>query len=458
MDRKPLLLLVDDDPRIRQVVGRFAAEAGFDVLQCSGGAEALAALDQTVADLALVDLYMPGIGGLDVLRAIRDRASSCGVVLMSGQASIDSAVEAIKLGARDYLAKPLDLDRLGTLLTAVREDHDHRVQMMATEATLARQLEFCGMVGRDPAMLQLFSLIRRLAPHARTALITGETGTGKELVARALHRLGPRQNKRFVVVNCSAIVETLAETELFGHVKGAFTGASESKAGYFEFADGGTVFLDEVGELPPAAQAKLLRVLESGEIQRVGSPETRRVDVHVVAATNRDLRGQTDAGRFRADLFYRLAVVELRIPPLRERREDIPYLTSSFITDCSRRLGKRLSGITPEAERLLVSATWEGNIRQLRNLIERACMLAQGDFITERDLGGVAPPAANWPSASADLPAVPPRASRPLADVQMEHIEAVLRQTAGNKKAAAEILGISRRALYRRLENRHHED
>jgi two-component system response regulator AtoC len=457
MDRKPLLLLVDDDPRIRQVVGRFAAEAGFDVLQCSGGAEALAALDQTVADLALVDLYMPGIDGLDVLRAIRDRASSCGVVLMSGQASIDSAVEAIKLGARDYLAKPLDLDRLGALLTAVREDHDHRVQMMATEATLARQLEFCGMVGRDPAILQLFSLIRRLAPHARTALITGETGTGKELVARALHRLGPRQNKRFVVVNCSAIVETLAETELFGHVKGAFTGASESKAGYFEFADGGTVFLDEVGELPAAAQAKLLRVLESGETQRVGSPETHRVDVHVVAATNRDLRGQADAGRFRADLFYRLAVVELRIPPLRERREDIPYLTSSFITDCSRRLGKRLSGITPEAERLLVSATWEGNVRQLRNLIERACMLAQGDFITERDLGGVAQPAASWQVASADLSSTAPRVSRPLADVEMEHIEAVLRQTGGNKKVAAEILGISRRALYRRLEHRHLE-
>jgi DNA-binding NtrC family response regulator len=457
MDRKPLLLLVDDDPRISQVVGRFAAEAGFDVLQCSGGAEALAALDQTVADLALVDLYMPGIDGLDVLRAIRDRASSCGVVLMSGHASIDSAVEAIKLGARDYLAKPLDLDRLGTLLTAVREDHDHRVQMMATEATLARQLEFCGMVGRDPAILQLFSLIRRLAPHARTALITGETGTGKELVARALHRLGPRQNKRFVVVNCSAIVETLAETELFGHVKGAFTGASESKAGYFEFADGGTVFLDEVGELPDAAQAKLLRVLESGEIQRVGSPETRLVDVHVVAATNRDLRGQADTGRFRADLFYRLAVVELRIPPLRERREDIPYLTSSFITDCSRRLGKRLSGITPEAERLLVSATWEGNVRQLRNLIERACMLAQGDLITERDLGGVAQPSAGWQVASADISSTAHRASQPLAEVEMEHIEAVLRQTGGNKKAAAEVLGISRRALYRRLENRHHE-
>ena len=454
MDRKPLLLLVDDDPRIRQVVGRFVAEAGFDVLQCSGGAEALAALDQTVADLALVDLYMPGIGGLDVLRAIRDRASSCGVVLMSGQASIDSAVEAIKLGARDYLAKPLDLDRLGALLTAVREDHDRRLQMMATEATLARQLEFCGMVGRDPAMLQLFSLIRRLAPHARTALVTGETGTGKELVARALHRLGPRRNKRLVVVNCSAIVETLAETELFGHVRGAYTGASGGKAGYFEFADGGTVFLDEVGELPPAAQAKLLRVLESGEIQRVGSPETRHVDVHVVAATNRDLRSQADGGRFRADLFYRLAVVELRIPPLRERREDIPYLTSYFIANCSARLGKHLSGVAPEAERLLVSAAWEGNVRQLRNLIERACMLAQGDLITERDLGGVASPPAGWPIPPAGASPAASRRSRPLADVQMDHIEAVLRETGGNKKAAAEILGISRRSLYRRLEHR----
>ena len=240
----------------------------------------------------MVDLRMPDVGGLDVLRAIRETDPHCQAVLMTGYASVDTAVEAIKLGATDYLSKPLDFARLEQLLAGVREELERRRSLLSIEGDLARRLEFGGMIGRGPVMQELFGMIRRLAPHVRTALITGETGTGKELVARALHKTGPRRDRRFVTVNCSAVVETLFESELFGHVRGAFTGATENKPGLFELADGGTLFLDEIGELPLTVQAKLLRVLELGEVHRVGSLEPRRVDVHVIAATNRDLRAE----------------------------------------------------------------------------------------------------------------------------------------------------------------------
>jgi DNA-binding NtrC family response regulator len=460
--RKPILLVADDDPGIRQLVARIGTDGGFQTLLCAGGAEALELVGRVAVDLAIVDLRMPDVNGLDVLRTIRERLASCEVVLMSGHATIDTAMEAVKLGARDYLVKPLDLQRLDELLTGVREDHDRRMQLLAADATTAKQLEFCGMIGRGPAMQELFGLIRRLAPHVRTALITGDTGTGKELVARALHRLGPRRNRRFVTVNCSAIVESLFETELFGHVRGAFTGATEGKAGIFEHADEGTLFLDEVGELPSTVQAKLLRALESGEVQRVGSLQARTVDVHVLAATNRDLQSEVDAGRFRADLYYRLAVVDLRVPLLRDRREDIPYLVAAFVTEFSRAHGNRLAGVTAEAERRLVSARWDGNVRELRNTIERACMLAQGELISDRDLvDGRAPePAAavrraapvTSPTIADPAPTAAPGDSGLLALVERDHVRHILQQTCGNKKAAAKILGISRRSLYRLLE------
>ena len=305
------------------------------------------------ADLVMVDLRMPDVGGLDVLRAIRETDPHCQAVLMTGYASVDTAVEAIKLGAIDYLSKPLDFARLEQLLSGVRDELERRRSLLSIESDLARRLEFCGMIGRGPVMQELFGMIRRLAPHVRTALITGETGTGKELVARALHRTGPRRDRRFVTVNCSAVVETLFESELFGHVRGAFTGATENKPGLFELADGGTLFLDEIGELPLTVQAKLLRVLELGEVHRVGSLEPRRVDVHVIAATNRDLRAEVAAGRFRSDLYYRLNIVEVKLPPLRDRREDIPYLTAAFVRETAERLQKPLRGLTPGAERLL---------------------------------------------------------------------------------------------------------
>ena len=295
------------------------------------------------------------------------------------------------------------------------------------------------MLGRSPAMQEVFSLIRRLAPHAKVVLISGETGTGKELAARAFHQAGPRGAKPFVAINCSAVVEGLFESELFGHVKGAFTGADEAKAGIFERANGGTLFLDEIGELPPGVQAKLLRSLENGEVQRIGSLRPRTVDVAVVAATNRDLRAEVAGGRFRNDLFYRLNVVGLSLPPLRDRRQDIPDLIAAFIGDCSQRLEKPLSGITPQAERVLLNARWEGNVRELRNVVERACMLAEGPVISECDLE--------------TQPSTGPFA--PLEALERAHIMDVLQKVGGNRMAAAKILGISRRALYRRLD-RHH--
>ena len=457
--QRPLLLVVDDEQGILDVVGRFARRAGFDVVACSGGHAAIAQMQVRRADLVMVDLRMPDVGGLDVLRAIRETDPHCQAVLMTGFASVDTAVEAIKLGAMDYLSKPLDFARLEQLLGSVREEIERRHSLLSMEGDLARRLEFAGMIGRGPVMQELFGMIRRLAPHVRTALVTGETGTGKELVARALHKTGPRRERRFVTVNCSAVVETLFESELFGHMRGAFTGATDNKPGLFELADGGTLFLDEIGELPLAVQAKLLRVLELGEVHRVGSLEPRQVNVHVVAATNRDLRTEVACGRFRSDLYYRLNIVEVKLPALRDRREDIPYLTAAFVRDTSERLQKPLLGLTPGAERLLASAPWDGNVRELRNVIERACILTDGDFITERELAislPINPPAlasVPFPASVAQAFGVPMSVeSDLLVNVERDHIQRALVRAGGNKKAAAKMLGLSRRALYRRLE------
>jgi DNA-binding NtrC family response regulator len=453
--QRPTLVVVDDEQGILDVVSRFARRTGFDVIPCSGGRDAIAQLQIRRADVAMVDLRMPDIGGLDVIRAIREIDPHCQAVLMTGYASVDTAVEAIKLGAMDYLSKPLDFGRLQLLLTSVRDEIERRRSLLTIEGDVAKRLEFCGMIGRSPLMQELFGMIRRLAPHVRTALITGETGTGKELVARALHQTGPRHDRKFVTVNCSAVVETLFESELFGHVRGAFTGATDQKTGLFEVADEGTLFLDEIGELPPSVQAKLLRVLECGEVHRVGSLEARKVNVHVIAATNRDLKAEVAAGRFRSDLYYRLNIVEVKLPTLRDRREDIPYLTAACVRETSERLQKPVLGLTPGAERVLAAGQWEGNVRELRNVIERACILVDGDFITEREL------AVSMPDVVASAAPVPAgyAAVRPavedkdlLATVERDHIQRALVRAGGNKKAAAKMLGLSRRALYRRLE------
>ena len=451
-DANPVLLVVDDEPGMLRLIDRFARKVGFDVATSGSGRDALQTLQSAKAAVALVDLRMPDVDGLEVLRRIRAADPDCQVILMTGHASIDTAIEAIKHGAMDYLSKPLDFDRLEVLLRRVHDEIGRRRALLLAESRMVKQLEFCGMVGRSPVMLELFEHIRRFAPHLRTALVTGETGTGKELVARALHKAGPRAHKKFVTVNCSAVVESLFESELFGHMRGAFTGAVESKPGLFEAADGGTLFLDEIGELPLASQAKLLRVIETGEVQRVGGLDTKRVDVRVVAATNRDLRVESAAGRFREDLFYRLSVVELKVTPLRERREDIPYLTSAFVKYFATQFNKPILGPTPAAERVLLTAPWPGNVRELRNTIERICILTEDRFFTEKDtiagLGPQTPPETSVVAARVDKQA----GAHLLADAERDHISRVLRETGGNKKAAATLLGLSRRALYRKLD------
>jgi len=450
------LLVVDDDRAVPLVVERIAHQYGFDVIFKDNGRDALACLSDVKPDAALVDLQMPELGGLDVLRAIRAAEPECQVILMTGNATVDSAIEAVKAGALDYIAKPFDVARLSGLLTTVRERLNRRERLLAVDADVARTFEFHGMIGLSPVMQELFDSIRRLSPHVRTALITGETGTGKELVAKAIHQLGPRSRKRLVPVNCSAVVETLFESELFGHVRGAFTGALDNKVGLFEHADGGTLFLDEVGELPLPLQAKLLRTVEYGEVQRVGSLQPRQIDVAVVAATNRDLRVEAANGRFRSDLFFRLGIIEIFLPPLRQRREDIPYLAATFVRATAARLKKPVMGITPSAERFLTQAEWPGNIRELRNVIERACIMCDGHLLGERDLQRatsvpVPTVSARAPAGEAAAAVEQPDANL-LSTAQREQIRRVLRETAGNKAAAARLLGVSRRSLYRWLE------
>src|SRR2546426_2858571 len=445
---RPLLLVVDDEQPVLRVIERLAAKIGFDVVTCGSGSEAMRALLRKPADLAMLDLRMPDVNGLDLLRQIRSTVPSCEVILMTAHAAVDSAVEAIKRGAREYLTKPFDFDRVREVLVEIREELERRAQVVELESQVARQLEFCGMMGRSPVMQELFSLIQRLAPHAKVVLISGETGTGKELAARAFHQAGPRRTRPFVTINCSTVVDTLFETELFGHVRGAFTGAVESKPGMFEAAQGGTLFLDEIGELPMSVQPKLLRALEYGEVQRIGSLQLKRVDVAVIAATNRDLRAEVAAGRFRGDLFYRLNVVDVMLPPLRDRPEDLSYPTAPFVRECAQRMHKPLSGLTSSAERMLLGARWDGNVRELKNAIERACMLADGNLVSERELAGAFGPDLAQPLRSPDIAAkariAPEKPAAPLDAIEREHILDVLRQVNGNRMAAAKVLGISR--------------
>ena len=395
--------------------------------------------------IVLLDLMMPGMNGLEVLDHIVDVAPDTEVILITGQYSPESAVEAIRRGASDYITKPLPVtvlrDKIGKLVAEALQ----RQSALQLDAELLKTYQFEGMIGRSPLMLEVFARIRRVAPHFRVALVTGASGTGKELVASALHRLSPAASSRLATCNCAAVPETLFESELFGHVRGAFTGATQDKIGLFEYAHGGTVFLDEIGEIPLEMQSKLLRVLENGEIQRVGAPAVKRVDVRVIAATNRNLQELIAEKRFREDLYYRLSMVEIELPRLADRREDLPLLERFFVEQFAQQYGKPIRGITPRAQAVLARYPWRGNIRELKSVLGSAGMMAEGEMIDVRDL----PERLRTRTEQKD--GDESDELLPLAEVERRHVRRVLEHAGGNKVQAAKILGINRATVYRIL-------
>jgi len=413
-----LTLAIDDDPGILKFYEAVLAEKGVRVEGMLAPDRVLETIDALDPDLILLDFTLPGVDGMEVLNQIREHNAFARVVMITGNYSIETAVKAIQQGAADYVCKPITPEKLWDLVEDTKRLQVMEARAAGLEKEAIEVFNLEGMIGKEPSMRELFDLVRRVAPHLRTALITGETGTGKELVALALHNLSPRAKQRFSVFNCGALVESLAESQLFGHRKGSFTGALNDQPGLFEWANGGTVFLDEIGDLPPPTQSKLLRVLETGEIQKLGSPEPSHVDVQVIAATSRELSEEIKSGRFRPDLWYRLNMVQIHVPPLRERREDILLLASHFISTFSAKFSKDVRGASRKVETLLLNYSWPGNVRELLNTIGRAVMLTQNKALDEEDL-----PAA--------LRESPRRPMEWLANQEKEAIESALAESKG---------------------------
>jgi len=443
VSRKPTILIVDDEKNTREGLSR-ALRDEYAVAEAENGLRALEWLETHHADVVLSDLRMPGMDGMALLSRLLGRDPKPVLILLTAYGNIETAVEAMKRGAYDFLAKPVNLDRLDLLLKRALTER----QMGAENQRLKEQLDskygFENILGTSTAMQEVFNTIRQAAPTRATVLIQGESGTGKELVARALHQCSPRAQGPFIPVHCAALSPTLLESELFGHEKGAFTGAQERRRGRFELADGGTLFLDEIGEIDPALQVKILRVLEERKFERVGGSETLHVDVRLVAATNRDLKKMVEEGKFREDLFYRLFVVNLTLPPLREREGDIVLLAQHYLKALAVEHGKKVSGITPDAMDLLSAYPWPGNVRELRNVIERMVVLGSSEKLTVRDL-----PSSFRLTAGRGESAV--RSGSALRDAERQLIEDSLRKNKGSRTRAAQDLGISRRTLHRKL-------
>lgn len=449
------IVIIDDNPRSLEFVSTALAREGVAIYSAGDPEEGLDLVFTHRPQIVMTDLVMPNMSGLDVLDRVIEFDPAIDVILMTAHYTTETAVEAIRRGAADYLNKPISLALLRERVGRLVESALRRQEILKVDDDLANAAQFEGIVGRSAQMWEVFSRVRRIAPHYRAALITGETGTGKDLVAQALHKLSQVPGK-FVVLNCSAVVETLFESELFGHVKGAFTGADRDKPGLFEFANGGTLFLDEIGDMPLATQAKLLRVLQNQEVLRVGSLTPHKVDVRLIAATNKDLRRSIADRQFREDLFYRLSMVEIHVPPLSERMEDLPLLVRHFIGKFSHQYGKPVRGVTQRAQIVLNRYAWPGNIRELENVIGHACMMAMGEIIDVQDLPANLQHA--HPAESAVSPAVSDGRELhvPLPDGNShmsfeEHEKNLLTQTlaeaGGNQSKAARQLRIGRDAL-----------
>lgn len=436
------VLVIDDNPDSVELLSSALAQPGLEILTTSNPEHGLDLFRNRRPQVVLTDLMMPRMSGMEVLERIVEIDPATDVILMSAHYSTESAVEAVKKGASDYLNKPLSIDSLRERIGKLVEDVRKRQRALQLEDELRTASEFEGIVGRSPLMWEMYWRTRRVAPHYRTLLITGQTGTGKDLIARALHRLSPVASGKFVVLNCSAVVETLFESELFGHVKGSFTGATTDKTGLFEHAHGGTLFLDEIGDMPLATQAKLLRVLQNQEVQRVGALNARKVDVRVIAATNHDLRAAVAEKRFREDLYYRLSMVEIQAPRLAARKEDLPLLQLHFVARFAAQYGKHVRGLTHRAQIRLSQHAWPGNVRELENVIGHAVMMTTSEMVDTHDL----PPYLHATSEQPEHSSAPMPAGT-LAEMERAYILHVLRDTGGVVSAAATRLGVPRTTL-----------
>jgi two-component system response regulator AtoC len=449
------VLVIDDEANLRKVLSALLRRDGYEVAIAEDGEMGLADFQKNGADAVITDLVMPKLGGMEVLRAVNATDPEVPVIIITAHGTVDSAVEAIKLGAFDYITKPFDQRELSNVLAKAVRTHDSARRNARGEKGRP------ALVGESPAMQDVLRIIDKVADTPSTVLITGESGTGKELIATALHQGSSRRDKPFIRINCAAIPKDLMESELFGYERGAFTGAVTSKPGRFELADGGTLFLDEIGEIPVEMQVKLLRALQESEFERVGGIKTTHVDVRLIAATNRDLNAEIEAGRFRKDLYYRLAVVPISLPPLRERPSDIATLVRHFLDKYNRRLNKKIEGMTDEALSLIQAYAWPGNIRELENLVERTLLFADGPRIDVADL----PPLVRAPGLPTPLPGPSPLlpataggetglkdiVRQRAAELEKNLITRALEETGGNVTRAAKLLQISRKSLQTKM-------
>jgi DNA-binding NtrC family response regulator len=445
------VLVVDDEKNIREGLCAALEIDGYSVRLAKDGSEGWACIEQGDVDLVITDLKMPGMTGEALLKKIASESPAIPVIVLTGHGSIDSAVNAMRAGAYDFLTKPVNLDRLSFIVKRALSQRELEVHKRRLENELREKRTFESIIGNNAEMHKVFQVVRRAAESKASVLITGESGVGKELIANALHNLSARRDKPFIKVHCAALSETLLESELFGHEKGSFTGAANRQRGRFELAHTGTIFLDEIGEINQNVQIKILRVLQDRRFERVGGEETLEVDARIIAATNKNLHDEIAAGKFREDLYYRLNVVEIHVPPLRERKDDIPLLITSFLAEFTRENGKNISGIDEKARAALYAFDWPGNIRQLRNCIESAVVMCEGTVIKLEDLPpGIAQGAHTQAKTAPDAITIP--ASSTMAQAEKIIIQETLAHNGGNKSKTADVLGIGRKTLHRKLD------